>query len=105
MPVNPPKKLTVLQVLPALDVGGVENGTLEVARALVQRGHRSLVISAGGRLVNKLVAEGSEHINLSVGTKSLWTLRYIPKLRQILSRENVSILRSEERRVGKECRL
>lgn len=105
MPVNPPKKLTVLQVLPALDVGGVENGTLEVARALVQRGHRSLVISAGGRLVNKLVAEGSEHINLSVGTKSLWTLRYIPGLRQILTRENVSILHARSRMPAWICYL
>lgn len=33
------KKLTVLQLLPALESGGVERGTLEVAQALVERGH------------------------------------------------------------------
>ena len=41
--------LTVLQTLPALEVGGVERGTVEVAGELVRRGHRALVISAGGR--------------------------------------------------------
>lgn len=90
-------RLTVLQVLPALEVGGVERGTLEVAQALVRRGHRSLVASAGGRLVNRLIAEGSEHIVLPLGTKSLFTLRHIPRLRQILAEENVSILHARSR--------
>ena len=45
------KSLTVLQLLPALESGGVERGTLELGAGLVQAGHRSLVISAGGRLV------------------------------------------------------
>ena len=48
------KKLTVIQTLPALDAGGVERGTLEIARALVAAGHRSIVISNGGRLVKQL---------------------------------------------------
>ena len=91
------KILTVLQILPALDVGGVEKGTLEVAQALVRRGHRSLVVSAGGRLVNKLIAEGSEHITLPLGKKSLFTLRYISRLRQILASEDISILHARSR--------
>lgn len=37
------RPLTVLQVLPALESGGVERGTLEVARELVRHGHRSLI--------------------------------------------------------------
>jgi hypothetical protein len=44
-----PRPLTVLQVVPELDSGGVERGTLEVAQALVGAGHRSMVISGGGR--------------------------------------------------------
>ena len=67
-------KLTIVQMLPALESGGVERGTLEIAKYLVQQGHRSVVISAGGRLVEKLVAEGSEHIAWDVGKKSFWTL-------------------------------
>ena len=33
------RSLTVLQLLPALESGGVERGTLEVANALVAAGH------------------------------------------------------------------
>ena len=78
------KKLTVLQLLPALESGGVERGTLEVAEALVQRGHRALVISAGGRLVAPLTAMGAEHFAWSIGKKSLKTLLLVGKLRQFL---------------------
>ena len=108
MPDTPPEhinKLTVLQVLPALEAGGVERGTLEVAQALVRRGHRSLVASAGGRLVNRLIADGSEHIMLPLGTKSLFTLRHIPRLRNILVEENVSILHARSRMPAWACYL
>ena len=33
--------LTVVQILPALEAGGVERCTLETARALVAAGHRA----------------------------------------------------------------
>ena len=44
------RRLTVVQLLPALDAGGVEQSTLEIAEALVRAGHRAIVVSAGGRL-------------------------------------------------------
>ena len=46
-----PRPLTVLQLLPALESGGVERSTLEISAALVAAGHRALVVSAGGRLL------------------------------------------------------
>jgi hypothetical protein len=69
-------------VLPALDAGGVERGTLEIGRALVAEGHRSIVVSSGGRLESTLRAEGSEHVTLGVGVKSPLTfLRCVPPAR------------------------
>ena len=59
-----------MQLLPALESGGVERSTLEIADALVRAGHRSIVVSAGGRLVAPLVAAGSEHVELPVGRKA-----------------------------------
>jgi glycosyltransferase involved in cell wall biosynthesis len=78
-------RLTVIQVLPALDAGGVEKGTLEIARALVAAGHRSIVVSAGGRLVRRLTQEGSEHVGCDVGAKRLGTLRWIPHLHRLFA--------------------
>jgi len=91
------KQLTVLQLLPALEGGGVERGTLEVARALVQAGHRSLVMSAGGRHVEQLIAEGSEHIAWEIGRKHLATLLLIRPLRRLLEKEQVNIVHVRSR--------
>ena len=91
------KHLTVVQMLPALESGGVEKGTLEVGRHLVNNGHRSIVISAGGRLVEQLAREGSEHIAWPVGAKRLTTLRYIWQLRDFLARERPDILHLRSR--------
>ncbi|HIN82735.1 MAG TPA: glycosyltransferase [Chromatiales bacterium] len=93
----PQHALTVLQVLPALQSGGVERGTLEVAAELVRQGHRSLVISAGGRMQTELVEQGSEHITLPIGKKSLTTLGLIPTLRRILVEQEIDILHARSR--------
>jgi glycosyltransferase involved in cell wall biosynthesis len=94
------RRLTVLQVVPALQGGGVERSTLEVAAELVRHGHRSLVMSGGGRLVPGLVAAGSEHIRWPIGRKSPLTLRYVPRLRRLLLAEGVDILHARSRLPG-----
>ena len=79
------RRLTVVQLLPALHSGGVERSTLEIAAALVAAGHRSVVISAGGRLVAALVEGGSEHISLPIGRKSLGAFAVMRRLRAALA--------------------
>lgn len=91
------RRLTVVQVLPALESGGVERGTLEVAGALVAAGHRSIVVSAGGRLVEALVAAGSEHVALPVGRKALRTLATVRPLRRLLAGTRADILHVRSR--------
>ena len=86
-----------MQLLPALEGGGVEQGTLDVAAALVRHGHRSLVLSETGRLVPRLLAEGSEHICWPVGRKSLATLRLVSRLKRLLLDEQVDILHARSR--------
>ena len=89
--------LSVAQLLPALNGGGVERGTLEVARELVKRGHRSIVISAGGRLVPELVNAGSEHLAWPLGVKSPLTLRWVWSLRRWLTEQRIDILHVRSR--------
>ncbi|MDP1658180.1 MAG: glycosyltransferase [Methylotenera sp.] len=91
------RKLTVLQVLPELNGGGVELETLDVAKFLVESGHRSLVMSAGGRMVAQLEADGSEHVAWAIGKKSLWTLRLIWQLRKFLIEQKVDIIHARSR--------
>jgi len=89
--------LSVAQLVPALDGGGVERGTLEVAQALTQRGHRSVVISGNGRLVRQLLDEGSEHLRWPLGVKSPLTLRWIWPLRRWLAERRIDILHARSR--------
>ncbi|TBR36321.1 MULTISPECIES: glycosyltransferase [Dyella] len=93
----PTRSLTVVQLIPALESGGAERSALEVARALVQAGHRSVVVSAGGRLVEQLKAEGSEHITLDIGTKSLRTLTRVGALRRALAEIRPDIVHARSR--------
>jgi glycosyltransferase involved in cell wall biosynthesis len=81
---TPARALTVVQLIPALRAGGAERSVLEAGQALVQAGHRSVVISAGGRMTGQLEAEGSEHITLDIGRKSLSTLFRLGRLRRLL---------------------
>ena len=91
------KQLTVLQLVPALESGGVERGTLEVAQALVERGHRALVMSAGGRLVAPLTKAGAEHFAWPIGRKSLKTLLLVRRLRRFLVEQKVDIVHARSR--------
>lgn len=97
--------LTVLQILPALESGGVERGTLEVGHYLANKGHRSLVISAGGRMVKQLLEEGSEHFTWTIGKKSLWTLRFIPKLVRFLKDNKVDVIHVRSRFPAWICKI
>ena len=92
-----PRPLTVVQLLPALESGGVERSTLEIAQALQRAGHRAIVVSAGGRLLPRLLATGAEHVTLDIGRKSPLVLRHVAALRRLLARERVDIVHARSR--------
>jgi glycosyltransferase involved in cell wall biosynthesis len=92
-----PRPLTVVQLLPALESGGVERSTLEIADALVRAGHRAIVVSAGGRLVPRLRHLGAEHVELDIGRKSPLVLRHVPALRRLCARERADIVHARSR--------
>lgn len=90
--------MNILQILPELNVGGVETGTVDLAQYLVQHGHRSVVISQGGRLVSGLEAAGSKHYQFPVHKKSLWTIfRMIQRVRKIILNEDIQIVHARSR--------
>ena len=83
---------TILQILPALESGGVERGTVEVAEALATAGHRSLVMSGGGRMVPDLERAGSEHFVWPIGQKSLRALGLVRPLRRFFQEQTVDVI-------------
>lgn len=92
--------MKVIQILPELNAGGVERGTLEVAGHLIHQGHSALVISHGGRLVPELEALGARHILMPVHRKSWRSLLQVRKLRALLEQEKPDVLHIRSRAPG-----
>jgi glycosyltransferase involved in cell wall biosynthesis len=97
-------KKTILQVVPALVSGGVERGTIEIAKKIVDSGYRSIVISAGGPLVASLEKSGSKHINLNVASKNPITIWLnAKKIAKIIKEEKVDIVHARSRAPAWSC--
>lgn len=95
---QPPSQGTVLQVLPALVTGGVERGTIDVAKALQEGGFRALVASAGGPMTRELDRAGIQHIELPLATKNFFTMRKnAERLAEVIQSEGVDIVHARSR--------
>ena len=92
------RSYTVLQVLPALVAGGVERGTVEMATALVKRGHKAIVASAGGPMVKEIDNLGACHVPLALNSKNpLTMLSNVGRLVKVIRRYNVDIVHARSR--------
>lgn len=92
------KKPVLLQVLPSLVAGGVERGTVDIARAAANQGFVSLVASAGGRMEKEIMAAGAQHIALPLlgrGPLTIW--RNISRLQQVIKDHKVDIIHARSR--------
>jgi glycosyltransferase involved in cell wall biosynthesis len=100
-PEKPPADLrgaTILQIVPALDAGGAERTTVDVAAALVKAGARALVATTGGRLVAELEAAGGEWLAFPAATKNpARILANAERLRRLAARHGVSLIHARSR--------
>ncbi len=89
---------TILQVLPALETGGVERSAVQAAGAIVRAGWRSVVASAGGAMVRELERAGARHIQLPLGTKNPFAIRRnIDRLVHVIESEGVDLVHARSR--------
>ena len=90
--------MKIVQLLPELNEGGVERGTVELSRELVKMGHESIVISAGGNLVSQIEQDGGTHIQFDVASKNILTVLWrVIQLRKILKELKPNILHARSR--------
>ena len=95
---NGARRPVVLQVLPALETGGVERGAVDVAVAIAAAGWTSLVASSGGHMVAELDRGGAEHITLGLDSKSPFALRRnAAVLERIIRERGVDIIHGRSR--------
>ncbi len=91
------RRLSIVQLLPEMDTGGVEETTLELSAWLAGRGHRSIVVSAGGRLAPRLAAAGVLHATLPVGEKNPRLLSAFAPLRRLIMENAADVLHLRSR--------
>jgi len=90
--------MKIVQILPELNEGGVERGTVELGRELVKQGFESVIISNGGKLVEQLTSEGSLHVKFDVCSKNpLNVINRVLGLRKILKKLNPDVLHARSR--------
>ncbi len=93
-----PSGACILQAVPALDAGGVEQTTLDMARVIVRAGGVALVASAGGRLEAELARRGGELARLPLDHKAPWTLlANAGRLERLIRARGVDIVHARSR--------
>ena len=78
--------------------GGVETGTVDLARGLLARGHRAIVISSGGPMVAELEAMGAIHYALPVHRKNPWViLSQFRRIAEVVESHGVDVIHARSR--------
>ena len=95
---KPRRPLTVLQVVPRLELGGVERGTLEIVEAICSAGGRALVATAGGQLEHRVARAGGEILPMAADSKNPLTIwRNARVLQNRIRQEGVDVIHARSR--------
>ncbi|MBD3246195.1 MAG: glycosyltransferase [Candidatus Omnitrophica bacterium] len=89
--------MKVVQMVPRMEVGGVEKGVVDLVKYFRDGRIEHQVISGGGQLVPRLQEYGARHRYSAVYRKSPFSLALIPKVRRILVQERAAILHARSR--------
>ena len=91
-------KKVILQVIPRMELGGAESGTLEISNFMRRKGWKVIVASAGGSLVKKLNINHVDHINLQLDSKNPFIIFFnIFRLASIIKKFKVKIVHVRSR--------
>ena len=92
------KKMVVLQVLPELNQGGVELGTIEIASELQKRGIENFVASEGGRMEPALERLKVKHFSLPLKTKNIFKMYFNSlRLAKIIKKYGINVVHARSR--------
>jgi len=88
----------VAQILPSLDSGGVERGTIEVANYLSELNLKNNIISNGGRLIKEIDKNYTDHFQLPVNSKNFFIYPLIAnQLKKLIFNQNINVVHVRSR--------
>ena len=89
---------TIMQIIPELETGGAEQGTVDVAIAIKQFGWTSIVVSNGGAKVVTLERARATHVELPVHSKNPYVIwRNAGRLARLIKAHNVDVVHVRSR--------
>ena len=92
------KKFNLLQIVPSLNSGGVEQGTIDVANSQAERKNLNFIISNGGKMTPYINKAFVQHINLPVHSKNFLKIPFLAKkINIIVNKKKIDILHLRSR--------
>ncbi len=92
------KRPTILQIIPELDTGGAELSTIEIADAITSAGGRAIVLTEGGRLVQRLRDTGAEVQFFPAAAKMPFRLLWnAHRIANVIRRDGVDLVHARSR--------
>jgi len=90
--------MNVLQILPALEAGGVERTAVEMTQALTAAGHGAHVLSNGGRLAGDIEALGGVNHIANIGSKNILSVpSRIAGIRRLIATHKIDVVHARSR--------
>ncbi len=94
----PDRTLTALIVVPTLQVGAADTGAVELVQILATAGHKSIVVSGGGRLAEKVTAAGGACITLDMASRNPFVMvRNALTIRRLLVERKCDVVHAHGR--------
>lgn len=91
----------VLQIVPSLITGGVERGTVDMAKAITAAGWKAVVASEGGPMVREIIRCGAQHVVLPLASKNpLVMYRNVARLEALIKEIGADIVHARSRAPG-----
>ena len=92
------KKFNLMQIIPELNSGGVEKGTIDLANYLAQKNINNFIVSNGGKMLPLLNKKFVTHYHLSVHSKNFLRMPFVSKkINSIINKENISLIHLRSR--------
>jgi glycosyltransferase involved in cell wall biosynthesis len=88
----------LVQIVPSLDSGGVERGTVDVANFLAEKKIKNFIITSGGKMIKELDERFIHVHQLPVASKNFFSYPLIArKINQFIKANNINILHVRSR--------
>jgi glycosyltransferase involved in cell wall biosynthesis len=92
------KKFNLIQVVPSLQSGGVEQGTIDVANYLAETEIKNYIASSGGQMLSLLSKKYVKHYTMPVHSKNFLLMPIVArKINKIINENNINILHIRSR--------